>query len=339
MLRAVAALFALCFLASCVSPPPRDRGEAPLQSPGSSSPEARPAAPKEIPQADAPPAVIPSRGEYATIARSAVRSLPAGSVVPDSAGEPTLVVMRVDGGRAVGVIGLALEAEQAVLWNGRLDTDRAVQMEQVEVIAPAKEIRGFSPLSVSSAGPHGFSALLVNAEREVRVVGLLSNEEAYMIAAPQSPTQMTEVRDIDRDGTTELLQYSLVFEAPSNREVVLDIFEWDQDAFVLTASVPILRQVNRFLDSVEEALMDGGDGLMDTIERSAVVVEGPPLTSLLPAERVTVPRLNEVPVDIARGPWEFPFEFLVETGDRTGVYRIVIVLPDNPATDDVRIRG
>ncbi len=332
MRRYTTVLLLFLVLAGCTTtsrPPDAPRATLPesAPSPAVKNPEAAPV-PARQPET-LPTVSVPARDRYPHLASLVNDTLPQGVRIVSVEDSPAMVAGSPGGSNTVVLIGLASDDSRLLIWNAVLVRPDTVELRDFETIGPVRTVRHFTRLEIGPSGPTGFTASLVQEEKEEFLLGLLSENRPYVVVAPQSTGTLTEIRDADNDGVLELVQYSQLYEAPANREVVMDIFEWCDGSFASDTTVLLLRSVNQFLSRAEEALRDRDDELLQQLMAKAVTVEGPPIEDLLPATEVTAPRFQELPFDVRSQPWAFTYEFLLRRDGQTGVYQITIEFPDN----------
>lgn len=333
-------LILLASLTGCVSPPPPEvivrEAETPAEQPSLTPVVDREKPPRSSLQIEEPPEMVqtPPPESVTSLIPEIDPILPEGySVVPSA-----IISGRFSDENTAYVAGIGDDGSNLIIWIAGLSDFGTrygeISLLKTEPIGFSRRITDFEPIRIGSQGPEGFSASLVQEEREEILIVLLPQQNPYIVVAPRTAGMYTEVRDIDGDGRIELVQYSQMYEAPANREVVLDIFSWDRRTFVLSSSTPMLRIINDFLGKIEAALRDENDAILPELLELATPVEGPPLEALLPADGVNVPLLQELPFDIFTRPWDFPYEFLVRRDDIDGVYRVTIRVSDYPAGEN-----
>lgn len=235
-------------------------------------------------------------------------------------------------------LGIAQNASDLVVW--RLEgEDLSVSPIDGEV-----ELISFEPLVVELMlnAPQGFTARIRSNGVEDDLFVLDNGREyPYVVRTAAASTARTEVRDVDGDGVAEMIQYALIYEAPGRRELIVDLLEWENGAFVHRASIPLVRRLNQRLADFERALTSP-TGDRHSLERMAAALtplEGAPdPREMLPAEEALVPPFNELAVELDHFAWRFSHEIALMPGP--AIYRIEIELIADPTlTAPARIIG
>lgn len=255
------------------------------------------------------------------IAQQVERLLDVQMLVPQGASGPLLV----DTGSAR--LGIAQREQELLVWRLTEDNFSTVPIDgDIEILS-------FTALSLKypDGRPDGFRARIHNGEADEDIFVLDNgNEYAYVVRAAASSSSRSELRDVDGDGEAEMVRYSLVFEAPGHRELIVDLLEWENGSFIHRASVPLVRRLNQRLAEFEWALVESSDpNSINRLAAALTPIEGAPdPRTMLPATEAMVPPINELAVELDESSWRFSHEIALMPGP--AIYRIEIELIADP---------
>ena len=182
--------------------------------------------------------------------------------------------------------------------------------------------------------PSGFIVRVNQNDRAEELYVVATDSGVYTVRMPLSTASRTVIRDLNGDGTAEMVQYSRIFEANGHREVIVDSFVWDGNAFVHDRSLPILRRINTRLRRLQSQLATASpqDRRFDVALRGQD--DTPAASVLFPAVEVRVPVVPELLVELGAREWTLHHEIaLFNESQQPFVYRIQIHVVANPYMD------
>ncbi|MEX2444959.1 MAG: hypothetical protein WD492_15265 [Alkalispirochaeta sp.] len=217
---------------------------------------------------------------------------------------------------------------------------------QISLLLPQSEnrrVRTFEPVDLTTrpGRPTGFRVRFSGDNRDEEIIVIWTNrlESApYTGRLPMTAVRRTAFRDLTDDGVREMVHLSVVFDTGGKREIIVDALRWDSTDFVHIGSISLIRAINEELTHLEERLRNDDDAQWVATANAALqpLDEAPPVGPFLPAERVRVPRIAELSIDLGRGEWQFFHNIAVEGN----LYRLRIHLEANPlAEHPARIAG
>ncbi len=269
-----------------LQPPPPARPAAPAgpeeKAPSVSSP---PAAPRE----DGKPAFSPARPQPplmtpAEARRQLPRALPPDVRPVSTAGSPLLHLadLNRDGEPEGFALGVPAEAgttdaaalsEYARLYDGatppiayrllvlgsrggKLAVIRSLPLGEWSVF---ESFRGF-PLAASRTAPVAVSVSFQTPEGSVERLFIFrdaSGDPSCTLELKRTLSTQVQMRDIDRDGTLDLLIQEKGMEEGTGYETVLSWYRWDGRCLAEHRTLNVVRNLNGFLQQVRELLIAG----------------------------------------------------------------------------------
>lgn len=189
--------------------------------------------------------------------------------------------------------------------------------------------------------PLGVEVTFQNREGTSQERVLFSRHNRFSLFSSTSTVSTgTYLEDIDKDGTQDLVEWKTGIEEGTGYETFLTWYRWNGSAFQPYRYTNIVRNLNRFLEEVESALLGNS---LDTITRflpreDAQSTNGDTPSAILQQfackgiQSIVYPPILESPFRLnAAGGRSFHLDLriLCETGE-TGLFRVEVTLQDNP---------
>lgn len=234
-----------------------------------------------------------------------------------------------DGNTPPGILMGAFTREGSLLLRYR--TDEATDLRET-LLSSAEdfEVRSVSTihLAADSPTPNGVRLLLWSAGYEEEIFVLAESPTPYVMRAPVSTVNRTQLQDLNGDGTQEMVRISAVMDARRRREVMVDAYRWTSLGFEHVGSLALLRNLRDRLDELDRRLRIEESATWKAAAAGALVpIDGSPaVDQLLPATHVTIPEIADLSLDLGQRSWELSHEIAVEDS----LYRVRILLYPNP---------
>ena len=180
--------------------------------------------------------------------------------------------------------------------------------------------------------------------REQLVVVVPGVNEPVVVRFPREAAIWAQPLDADGDGFEEPVRFSRVFEAPAQKEVLLDLYEWTGTELRVRATHALLRRTNAFLeDLAAEIESENAPAVVaqrlsrNTVSNADALFgptdQAPPFSSRGYPRRAIVPRLNDLNVELNTYPWAVEHEIAVADAQGAAVYRVRITFDAAVLTD------
>jgi len=259
----------------------------------------------------------------------------AGLFVPAATGDTP-----PDGGTALqGLVMGAFTRDGSLLLRYR-GVEGAAPRETVLSSAEDFDVRSVSTLTLvaDSPRPNGVRLLLWSAGSEEEIFVLANTPAPYVMRAPVSTVNRTQLQDLNGDGTEEMVRISAIIDARGRRELMVDAYRWTRFGFEHAGSLALIRHLNDQLDDLSRRLRsdtspDWKVAAADALEPIDGSVR---VDRLLPATDVTIPEITDLSLNLGQPSWELSHEIAVEGS----LYRLRVLLYPNPlAQQPTRIVG
>jgi hypothetical protein len=234
------------------------------------------------------------------------------------------------------LIGLFIAAETLTV----VSLSNGGEEPLVQPVGPNAEVTNYREvrLKTEARTPSGFQVRLISADREEDLLVLATGATPSVIRTAFSSVSRTDIRDLDGDGSMEMVQAALVFEAGGRRELIVDAFRWDGSGFTHARSISLLRRTNQRLRTFENRLrVDGTAEWMAAVHDALESLDGAPEPrEVLPSPAVQVPEITELFLDLGETGWTIGHDLAIGVE----LYRLYIELLANPLVEEpVRILG
>jgi hypothetical protein len=174
--------------------------------------------------------------------------------------------------------------------------------------------------------------LLWSAGHEEEIFVLAKTPAPYVMRAPVSTVNRTQLQDLNGDGIQEMIRIAAIIDSRGRREVMVDAYRWTDLGFEHMGSLPLLRNLNDRLDALTRRLRSDVSPTWKTAAADALEpVDGSdPVDRLLPATDVTIPEITDLSLDLGQRSWELSHEIAVDGS----LYRVRILLYPNPLAQE-----
>ena len=249
-------------------------------------------------------------------------------------GEPFVAVTQTPSRRneTIGVIALMQSADLPVIAIQRVHGVHLTtyQTDPVEGFPLAsRQIDHIEPITLNdrSRQPNGYRFRYEAEGLTYDTLIFPAQTKTLYLRTPFSTSQQTSFWDLDGDGTREIVQIAVVFEARGRREIVVDAYRWANGEYHRAKTLSLLRRINGELDALRAHLekTTGGQGLGEVL----TPIEGAPsIEGISPINSVVVPSIEELSLDVSRNRWQFAHEVAINGN----LYQLTIIAEANPFT-------
>ncbi len=249
-------------------------------------------------------------------------------------GSPAVIAAAVPNGDEQVLLAVLIQDSAVGVYEQRATPGGVLaDVHRIRPLASGVTLENVSVLSLDRSRPrsNGFIVLLNRDGRTEELYVVATGSDVYTVRMPLSTASRTVIRDLTGDGTAELVQYSRIFEANGHREVIVDSFVWDGNAFAHDRSLSILRRINARLRQLQSqlAVASPQDRRYDVPLRGQD--DAPAASAVFPAVEVRVPVIPELLVELGASEWTLNHELaLFDASQRPFVYRVQIHVVANP---------